>query len=181
MQPDTHLDADRERKKREADRMKAWRAANPEKSKASYDRSNKRRVEKDPDCYAKAYTRRYAADPQYFKDHAKQWKLKYPEKRMICAARARAKTKGIPFSITEADIVIPDTCPVLGIKLVQSTGAKTDNSPSLDRIIPDLGYVPGNVVVISLRANRIKNDATVEELGLLYAWLSAHHSKSGIH
>jgi hypothetical protein len=37
-------------------------------------------------------------------------------------------------------------------------------SYSLDRRNNDLGYVPGNVVVVSLRANQLKNDATVTEL-----------------
>ena len=39
-----------------------------------------------------------------------------------------------------------------------------DASPSIDRIIPTLGYVRGNVIVVSLKANRIKNDATPDEL-----------------
>lgn len=38
------------------------------------------------------------------------------------------------------------------------------NSPSLDRIEPDLGYVAGNAIVISNRANRLKSDATIDEL-----------------
>ncbi|WP_145960516.1 hypothetical protein [Novosphingobium meiothermophilum] len=38
------------------------------------------------------------------------------------------------------------------------------NSPSLDRIEPELGYVPGNTIVISNRANRLKSDATIDEL-----------------
>jgi hypothetical protein len=39
-----------------------------------------------------------------------------------------------------------------------------DNAPTLDRINNSCGYVPGNVAVISWRANRIKCDATPEEL-----------------
>lgn len=39
-----------------------------------------------------------------------------------------------------------------------------DHSPSLDRIRGDLGYVPGNIIVISNRANRIKSDASIREL-----------------
>jgi hypothetical protein len=52
-------------------------------------------------------------------------------------------------------------CPVLGIPLDRSP---RDNTPSLDRIIPARGYVPSNVIVVSLRANQIKGDATVREL-----------------
>ena len=52
------------------------------------------------------------------------------------------------ITITINDLVFPERCPVLNIPLL-STGKRTDNSPSLDRIIPSLGYVPGNVKVIS--------------------------------
>jgi hypothetical protein len=80
---------------------------------------------------------------------------------MLNAARSRAKEKGIPFSLTAADISVPSHCPVLFIPL--GTGER-DNAPSLDRIVPAKGYVPENVIVISQRANRIKNDATPQEL-----------------
>lgn len=80
---------------------------------------------------------------------------------MLNAARSRAKKRGVPFSITADDISIPSHCPILSLPLVQGSG---DGSPSLDRIKPELGYVPGNVIVVSNRANRIKNDATPQEL-----------------
>lgn len=41
-----------------------------------------------------------------------------------------------------------------------------EDSPSIDKVIPELGYVRGNVWVISNKANRIKNNATLEELKL---------------
>lgn len=60
---------------------------------------------------------------------------------------------------------MPTHCPVLGIKLEYSTtGRPTDASPSIDRIIPERGYVPGNVIVVSMRANRLKSNATMNEL-----------------
>lgn len=85
---------------------------------------------------------------------------------MLRHARRRAERVGVPFRLKETDIVIPSYCPVLGIPLEKNKGGKAgaDNSPSLDRIIPRKGYVKGNVIVISYKANRIKNDATVEEL-----------------
>lgn len=42
-----------------------------------------------------------------------------------------------------------------------------DNSPTLDRKDSTRGYVPDNVWVISHRANRMKNNATLEEMELL--------------
>lgn len=77
----------------------------------------------------------------------------------------------MPFSITESDILIPDSCPVLGIPIFRGSGRPGDNSPTVDAIIPRLGYIPGNIAVISLRANRIKNDASFEELEMVAKWL----------
>lgn len=90
--------------------------------------------------------------------------------QMVRRAKRRAKEKGIPFDIVYADVTIPAVCPILGIPLAVGLGSwggnggPTDNSPSLDRIIPSLGYVKGNIQVISNRANRFKSDATIEEL-----------------
>jgi hypothetical protein len=91
-----------------------------------------------------------------------------PELFLLKGARNRCRGTDIPCTITISDIVIPDVCPALGIPLVPSRGkGATDNSPSLDRIVPALGYVPGNVCVISYKANRIKQDATAEELEMV--------------
>lgn len=60
--------------------------------------------------------------------------------------------------------MIPSHCPILGIPLFKGKSGGEANSPSLDRIEPELGYVPGNIVVISNRANRLKSDATIDEL-----------------
>jgi len=85
---------------------------------------------------------------------------------MLDNARQRARKAGVPCNISLTDLVIPSHCPALGIPLRPKPGKRGggDNSPSLDRIRPELGYVPGNVIVVSRRANRIKNDATIEEL-----------------
>lgn len=101
------------------------------------------------------------------------WKEEYKQ-RMLIGAKRRAKKKNIPFDLTPEDIRVPSVCPVLKIPLrpsVPGTG-KNDNAPSLDRIIPGLGYVPGNVLIISWRANHLKRDATAEELKLVADWLA---------
>lgn len=75
-----------------------------------------------------------------------------------------------------SDIEIPEYCPLLGIKLNKHVGegeAKFD-SPTIDKLIPSLGYTKGNVWVISRRANMIKSDATLEELELLVGNLKTH-------
>ena len=98
------------------------------------------------------------------------WQAANPKRVMIQNARLRARKAGIPFDITEDDIHIPTYCPVLGI-LMAHFGESRDNSPSLDRIIPKTGYVRNNIQVISMRANRIKADATLEELRAVLYWL----------
>lgn len=95
---------------------------------------------------------------------------------MVRSARRRALLKGIPFDIDYTDIHIPEYCPLLGIKLNKHIGEGVgfDDSPSLDKIVPELGYVKGNVWIISDRANRIKSDASLEELQLLVRNLENH-------
>jgi len=101
-----------------------------------------------------------------------------PAKYLLIRARCRAKRLCLPFSLTKDDIVIPERCPVLGVKLVvaerrfRGHGAGgADDSMSLDRIRPSLGYVPGNVAVISWQANRMKGGSSLEELERLVAWM----------
>ncbi len=79
-------------------------------------------------------------------------------------AKQRAKKLNLPFNIDMEDVVIPDKCPCLGIDIVPGEDGGLCNSPSLDRIYPSLGYVKGNVWVISFQANRIKNDSSPQEL-----------------
>lgn len=79
-------------------------------------------------------------------------------------AKRRAKRKGVPFDIEKSDVIIPEYCPILNIKLQVNDKCAGDSSATLDRIIPEKGYVKGNVQVISYRANTIKNNATIEEL-----------------
>lgn len=93
-------------------------------------------------------------------------------KTALCAsARFRARKRGVEATITPADLVWPTHCPVLGIELdyPERNGQRKDrpaqaNWPSLDRFDSSKGYVPGNVFVISYRANTLKNNGTLEEM-----------------
>lgn len=61
-------------------------------------------------------------------------------------------------------------CPLLGIELTYTNCKQQrtpDNYATLDRIDPTKGYTPGNVQILSFRANTIKGDATLEELRLI--------------
>lgn len=120
-------------------------------------------------CFNRLRRERYNSDYNYRKKirERNNGRVRTPEgraSRMLSDARVRASKRGIKFNIDLEDIIVPDVCPYLGISLVTDNGCKRDNSPTLDRIVPELGYVKGNVEVISERANRIKNDANSSEL-----------------
>lgn len=90
---------------------------------------------------------------------------------MLGSAKYRAKRDGYECTITHDDIVIPDVCPILGTPFTRSTtGKATPTSASLDKINPELGYVPGNVRVISHAANRLKDANTIATLERLLAY-----------
>lgn len=95
---------------------------------------------------------------------------------MYFQAKNRAENKGLPFNITRQDIadVWPkdDYCPALRIPLKIRRGNKisTDNSPNLDRVIPILGYVKGNIAVVSKLANSIMSSARPSEVIKVGKW-----------
>lgn len=117
--------------------------------------------------------RRVMDNPNRNINRAKSYQ-KHPVMAMISAAKTRARDRGLDFDLKEEWIAIPPVCPVLGIPLFfpdrianigSGTGTRhSDHSPSLDRIDPHGGYVRDNVIVVSMRANRIKNDASLDEL-----------------
>ena len=93
--------------------------------------------------------------------------------RMLRAAKHRAKRDGIPFKLELSDIVIPEFCPVFTATRLENKGYLSDNSPTLDRLIPELGYVRGNVRVISHKANSMKRNATAQEIRQVADWLDS--------
>ena len=112
------------------------------------------------------------------------YKRTHPEHALVYLARDRAKRSGVPCTITVEDVIIPKKCPVLDIVLKdtrkrdsQGDHKASPNSPSIDRIIPSKGYVPGNIRVISHRANRMRGDCTVQEIEKLYLYLMMEGAK----
>ncbi len=92
------------------------------------------------------------------------------------SARYRAKKNNIPYSLSIHDLreIITEECPILGIKFELNKQGQEwgkgksknnwQNSPSLDRIVPEKGYVKDNIIIVSLMANSIKNQATPEQI-----------------
>lgn len=137
-------------------RKRVWRAKNRDQDKDTARRWRTLNTEKVATYRERSRDQRNTNSAKWNSDHRqlvnqRQRKRRTDDlqKHMWKAAKSRATTKNIPFNITVEDIgLIPETCPILGIEL--KSGARGSvNSPSLDRRIPSLGYVKGNVWVIS--------------------------------
>ncbi len=95
-------------------------------------------------------------------------KIKESLKLMLWTyAKRRAAKQSLPFDLDPDDISVPSHCPVLGMELKRNVAKPGRNSFSLDRTDPKLGYVRGNITVMSVRANLLKSDATPEELAAI--------------
>lgn len=101
-------------------------------------------------------------------------KAKNPIQYLLTVAKKRATKLGVPFALTRQDLVMPPVCPVFGVAWefgVGKMGWRNWKAPSLDRIRPELGYVPGNVAIISSRANHLKNNASISEMEAVLAYM----------
>lgn len=101
-------------------------------------------------------------------------KRENPRKHLFDRVRYRAADEGIEFSITLDDIVIPERCPVFPWIELLAPGVDGQDpaAPTLDRRDPTKGYVPGNVRVISRRANTLKRDMSLREADALAAYIA---------
>lgn len=101
-------------------------------------------------------------------------------KHLVGKAKLRAAEKSINFSIIPEHVYIPHQCPLREDEINYANSETCDNSPSIDRFDPTKGYEPGNVWVISQRANRIKNNATFEEFEKIYLNWRAEMIRRGL-
>jgi hypothetical protein len=92
----------------------------------------------------------------------------------LSSSRSRSKKQNLPFDLDIAYLleIFPkdNKCPIFGIDLVWGSESGYANSPSLDKIYPSLGYVKGNVVWVSMYANRLKSDHSLDTLRTLLAF-----------
>lgn len=121
---------------------------------------------------------RYKSDPEYrarcVADARAYVERRNPSEHLHATAKTRAKRAGREFNIEVSDVIVPEFCPVLGMKLQRAEGRSfrsKDASPSLDRIDSSKGYVKGNIRVISWRANIVKGDATMAEIEAVVAYM----------
>ena len=102
-----------------------------------------------------------------------KYNFRYRLNRLNQKAKMRAKRDGLPYKINIdylAEIFPKDfMCPVLNKKM--AFGEDIQNAPSIDKLIPEKGYIKGNVTVISFRANQLKRDGKLEEIEAIYKWM----------
>jgi hypothetical protein len=93
--------------------------------------------------------------------------------RTLGNTKSVCEKEGVPFDMTVEDLApFPLTCPVLGNTINwMSTGVSGNDSPSIDRMVPEKGYVRGNVRVISNKANRLKSNASLDELDAIVRYM----------
>lgn len=111
-------------------------------------------------------------------ERKQKYRKKHSEERALSGIKQRAKIKNLPFDLTLEDISIYSVCPVFGISLERSTtGKQANNSPSVDRIDSTKGYTKDNIQILSNKANRMKQDATPEELLMFADWIYKTYKK----
>lgn len=89
-----------------------------------------------------------------------------------------AKRTGIPVGFASPaefglylKSIAPAACPVFGVPFIERGRGFSQWAPSVDKINPALGYVRGNIQVISFMANRMKANATPEQLKQFASWV----------
>jgi len=129
-------------KKTNYEYVKEWRKNNPEKYKAQRKRARERSKE-------------IQSTKSVEEDRVQ---------RLFHGIKKRCRENGICCDIkTYKEIEIPTHCPYLNIELSYD-GSRGKNAASIDKIIPELGYTKGNIQIISMLANQMKSNATIEEL-----------------
>lgn len=110
-------------------------------------------------------------NPDKIKESYRKWNNS--PNRILSKIKSRCKKRNIPFDLSLEDLEFPTHCPILGIKLIYNSEGQgyKPNIASVDRIIPELGYIKGNVKIISWKANVVKNDSTIEELQKVISYL----------
>ena len=111
------------------------------------------------------------------KEHNKEYYKTNADACTLNLIRNRARRKGIHFDLELKDILGVTHCPVFGWELKRSQGKAQSDSPSVDRKIPELGYVKGNIQILSQKANTMKQDATPEELIQFAEWILRTYQK----
>lgn len=117
--------------------------------------------------HIKEYHKQYSKK-NYSTEKRRKKYINNVESELYHHAKHRSKTKGLEFNISKEDIIIPDVCPVFGTPINFNN---KHNVPTLDRLDSNKGYIKGNIQVISSKANRLKNNGTIEEFKKIISYM----------
>lgn len=109
----------------------------------------------------------YHKNKEKFSERNKRYRVKNFQRKLWLEIRKRAKRTNIEFDLDVEDIKLITFCPVLNIPIILC-GQNSEQSISIDRIDNNKGYTKGNIVIVSNRANKLKKDATLQELWSVY-------------
>lgn len=125
------------------------------------------RLKISKEAFGKRATRDVTKPPEKIKksELEKQQKLKLSRKKSSAIA------KGNYWDVEYEDIIWPTHCPILGIELDYFAEKAHDGSMSFDQLVAGEGYTKENMIIMSWRANRIKNDGTAEEHRKIYEFI----------
>lgn len=163
------------KEERLAKRRLRYKARYPTKT-PEQKRKERGKVSPEQRARINAWHREYRKNnPEVLRAADKRKRLKLlandPARALWYEIRKRAKRQKVAFDLGVEDLVYPTTCPILGIPLFQTAGCQTDNTPSLDRLVPARGYVKGNCFFISNKANRMKQDNTLEDFQKIITYI----------
>ena len=102
----------------------------------------------------------------------------YAKHHMIAHAKRRAKKRGLDCDLNK-ELYFPKFCPILGIELKHGTD-DWYNSPNIDRIDNNKGYLMDNVIVVSALANSIKSAATPDQILAVAKFYKKLYEEKGI-
>lgn len=105
--------------------------------------------------------------------HSKKPDLEILTRNKFCRKKWWCTHNNIPFELIYEDITWPKYCPALGIELNYNTEARADDNATFDQIIPKLGYIRGNVAIISWKANKLKCNGTLEQFKGIIKYLES--------
>ncbi len=167
-----------------------------EKRKARHKRAAQKYAERHPDRIKTQARKWRKNNADYVREKNRKWKVDNPARvkesmiawrevpknriRSIVKSRiADAIRRGIPLDQKAMLALVenpPTHCQISGVLLDYSAGRgrNVGNSPSIDRIDPNRGYVKGNIAVVTHRINTIKSFGTAAEHRIIAEFLERH-------
>lgn len=111
-----------------------------------------------------------------------EWAENNHARVLFLQARRSARYRGLDFNLEQGDVVIPEVCPYLGCPLTSTQGqGRVWTNASIDRIDSSKGYIKGNIQIVSVLANSMKQQATIEQLQAFAEGVMRLHPKEDTH